>query len=89
MGAYEKKYLEVEIKKPTKLSDKTHKYNDIQEENTVKYGNRLKINKKRIVPFNSISSNFSNIKPSEPLNLVYNNNDSLIHGIVNEMDDTN
>ena len=89
LKAYEKKYLEVEIKNPKKLSDKTHKYNDIPEEKTGKYENRLKINKKRIVPFNSISSNFSNIKPSEPLNLVYNNNDSLIHGIVNEMDETN
>ena len=33
--------------KPTKLSDKTHKYNDIQEEKTVKYENRLKILNKR------------------------------------------
>lgn len=47
MGAYEKKYLEVEIKNPKKLSDKTHKYNDIQEEKTVKYENRLKILNKR------------------------------------------
>ena len=79
------KNLECKIKK-IKKTDKTHKYNDIEEDNNkIKYENKLTVNKKKIVPFNSISSNFSNIKVSEPLNLVYNKNDSLIHSIVNEM----
>ena len=80
------KNLECEIKKIKKLSDKTNKYSDIEEDNNkIKYENKLRVNKKRIVPFNSISSNFSNIKVSEPLNLAVNKNDSLIHSIVNEM----
>ena len=81
------KHLDVEVKEIKKLSDKTHKYYDICEDNTIKYDNNKlnTINKKRIVPFNSISSNFSNIKVNEPLNLVFNKNDSLIHNIVNEM----
>jgi inactivated superfamily I helicase len=80
------KNLECEIKKIKKLSDKTNKYSDIEEDNNkIKYENKLSVNKKRIVPFNSISSNFSNIKVSEPLNLAVNKNDSLIHSIVNEM----
>ena len=83
------KNLECEIEKIKKLSDKTHKYNDIEENNKnkkSKYENKLSVvNKKRIVPFNSISSNFSNIQVNEPQNLLYNKNDSLIHTIVNEM----
>ena len=69
-----------------KLSDKTNKYNDIHEEkNKTNSDNKLAVNKKRITQFNSISSNFSNIKQCEPLNLVYNRDDSLIHSIVDEM----
>ena len=81
------KNLDVEIKEVKKYSDKTNKYYNIYEDNNIKYDNNKlnTINKKRIVPFNSISSNFSNIKVNEPLNLVYNKNDSLIHTIVNEM----
>ena len=43
------------------------------------------VNKNKIKPLSSISSNFSNIKTSEPLNLLINKNDSVIHSIVSEM----
>ena len=43
------------------------------------------VNKNKIKPLSSISSNFSNINTSEPLNLLINKNDSVIHSIVSEM----
>ena len=43
------------------------------------------VNKNKIKPLSSISSNFSNIKTNEPLNLLINKNDSFIHSIVSEM----
>ena len=43
------------------------------------------VNKNKIKPLSSIASNFSNIKESEPLNLLINKNDSVIHSIVSEM----
>ena len=47
--------------------------------------NLYSVNKKAVTKYNSISSNYSNIMPSSPKNLIMNKNDSLIFSIVSEM----
>lgn len=54
-------------------------------EKSISNDKALKPNKKRVVKISSISSNFSNINFSEPLNLAMNKNDSFIYSIVNEI----
>ena len=78
--------------KKNNKSDKTLKDNNgmhitinyINDSNNDKIANSA-VNKNKIKPLSSIASNFSNIKASEPLNLLINKNDSVIHSIVNEM----
>ena len=94
----EKKIYKVETHKTHKKKNKSDKFlkdssgmfitinyvNDSNNYKNDKIANSA-VNKNRIKPFSSITSNCSNIKASEPLNLLINKNDSVIHSIVNEM----
>ena len=91
----EKKIYKVETHKIHKKNNKSDKIlkdnngmyiaiNYVNNSNNDKIANSA-VNKNKIKPLSSISSNFSNIKKSEPLNLLINKNDSVIHSIVNEM----
>ena len=94
----EKKIYKIETHKSHKKKNKSDKSlkenpgmlitinyaNDSNNNKNEKISNTA-VNKNKIKPLSSISSNFSNIKTSEPLNLLINKNDSVIHSIVSEM----
>ena len=71
------------LKKSTNMVINIDYVEDINN-NENKFLNMNKL-KKRAIKFNSITSNCSNIKSNEPLNLAMNKDDSFIFSIVSEM----
>ena len=94
----EKKIYKIETHKTHKKKNRSDKslkqktgmqitinYANDSNNNNNKIISNTAVNKNKIKPLSSISSNFSNIKESEPLNILINKNDSVIHSIINEM----
>lgn len=75
----------IDDKKNDENSDININKNKISKLSSISNKINFKPDKKKVSKLISISSNFSNIKFNEPLNLAMNKNDSFIHSIVNEM----